>query len=124
MSAMSQQPSPNSDGDVPIPSFNARDLLPPAPNKQHGSRFSPKLTFHALDQCNIPCHRFLSHSEWIVFAHGVGAFEDTEHHVPIYPKSWWWPPRGLPQGLYREVVYQRTKSFYIFHITSILRWPS
>lgn len=73
----------------------------------------------------IPRHRFLSPAEWAILARGVGAVKDpdTERqwHSPIHPSSWWWPPRGMVPGLYRSVVLERTKSFYLFHVASISR---
>ncbi|KAH6895553.1 hypothetical protein B0T10DRAFT_587051 [Thelonectria olida] len=112
-------PKHSSDTEVPIPRSNDP---PPASDKRNNGGVSPKPTSHSLSDCHIPRHRFLSHSEWTVFAHGVGAIRDAEHQAPVHPKSWWWPPKGLPQGLYRAVISQRTKAFYVFHMTSIARW--
>lgn len=92
------------------------------PDKRNNGRVSPKPTSHTHNQCNVPRHKFISQSEWFIFAHGVGAIKDAEHQTPIHPTNWWWPPKGLPRGLYRDVVYQRTKAFYLFHATSIARW--
>ncbi|KAF7560603.1 hypothetical protein G7046_g3542 [Stylonectria norvegica] len=107
----------------------ARDLpvLPPLPltgNGPHdpaedypGSTRSPD-----LESQNVLRHRFLSPTEWAIFARGVGGVKDAERHSPIHPTDWWWPPKGLPPGLYKEVVFHRTRSFYFFHLTSFLRW--
>ncbi|GAO18310.1 hypothetical protein UVI_02033010 [Ustilaginoidea virens] len=32
-----------------------------------------------------------------------------------------WPPIGMPPGLYREVVSHKYRFYYLFHLTSILR---
>ncbi|KAH7145718.1 hypothetical protein B0J13DRAFT_622436 [Dactylonectria estremocensis] len=80
------------------------------------------LRSHDQGLCNIARHRFLSQAEWLVIAHGVGAVQDTETQTRLHPVSWWWPPKGLPRGLYRDVVYQRTKSFYIFKFVTFARW--
>ncbi|KAK7418549.1 hypothetical protein QQX98_003894 [Neonectria punicea] len=92
--------------EVPVEVDN--DAIPPKP--------------HDVGRCNIPRHRFLTQAEWLIFAHGVGGVKDAENQAPLHPVSWWWPPKGLPAGLYRDIVYQRTKAFYIFHFSSIVRW--
>ncbi|TPX11969.1 uncharacterized protein E0L32_007272 [Thyridium curvatum] len=65
--------------------------------------------------------RFLSPDEWARVAHAIGAIEDLEHQAPIHPTSWCFPPKGLPSGLYRDVVSQRTKYRVLFHSISICR---
>ncbi|KAK4647134.1 uncharacterized protein QC761_122810 [Podospora bellae-mahoneyi] len=70
---------------------------------------------------NIP-HRFLTPAEWARVAHGLGAIREGETHQVVHPSSWYWPPKGLPEGLYRDIVTQRTKYFYSYHILSVLRW--
>lgn len=67
-------------------------------------------------------YKFLSPSEWAILAHGVGGVKDVERHTPVHPNHWFWPPKGMPQGLYKDVVFNRTKSFYFFHAASISRW--
>ncbi|KAF4467917.1 c6 transcription factor [Fusarium albosuccineum] len=74
------------------------------------------------DESRVPRHRFLSTTEWTIFARGVGGIRDTEHNAPVHPVSWWWPSKGLPPGLYRDVIFRRSKSFYLFHIASVVRW--
>lgn len=69
-----------------------------------------------------PRHRFLSRAEWVVLAHGVGAVSDTEQHQLVHPTHWWWPPKGMVGGLYKSVVRERAKSFYLFHAASSCRW--
>ncbi|KPM35078.1 hypothetical protein AK830_g11497 [Neonectria ditissima] len=77
---------------------------------------------HDAGRCNIPRHRFLTQAEWLILAHGVGSVKDAENQAPLHPVSSWWPPKGLPPGLYRDIVYERTKAFYMFHFTSTVRW--
>ncbi|KAK4163176.1 hypothetical protein QBC43DRAFT_264653 [Cladorrhinum sp. PSN259] len=67
-------------------------------------------------------HRFLSPAEWARVAHGVGAIREGETHQVVHPASWLWPPKGLPEGLYRDVVTQRSKYFYYYHMISTVRW--
>ena len=69
----------------------------------------------------VPRHRFLSSAEWSVVAIGMGAVSDAESHKPAHPKRWLWPPAGMPRGLYRDVVANKYKYFYLFHVTSVLR---
>lgn len=67
-------------------------------------------------------YRFISPAEWAIVAHGVGGVKDAEHHLPVHPTSLWWPPKGMPRGLYKDVVYHRVRCFYFFHAASIIRW--
>ncbi|KAK0637189.1 hypothetical protein B0T17DRAFT_567669 [Bombardia bombarda] len=68
-------------------------------------------------------HRFLTPTEWARVAHGVGAIQEGgETHAVVHPTCWYWPPKGLPNGLYRDVVIQRTKYFVSYHVLSSMRW--
>ncbi|KAK1752161.1 hypothetical protein QBC47DRAFT_389907 [Echria macrotheca] len=67
-------------------------------------------------------HRFLTPAEWARVAHGVGAIGEGETHSVVHPTCWYWPPKGLPEGLYRDVVTQRSKYCIAYHIVSTLRW--
>ncbi|KAK3324675.1 hypothetical protein B0T19DRAFT_236045 [Cercophora scortea] len=101
---------------IPVPS--ARPGAPPGgaakPAPASGAR--PK-TYSPHVQ-----HRFLSPAEWARVAHGVGAIKEGESHTVVHPNCWYFPPKGLPDGLYRDVVYLRTKYFVSHHITSVVRW--
>ncbi|KAK2931558.1 hypothetical protein FoTM2_009070 [Fusarium oxysporum f. sp. vasinfectum] len=65
---------------------------------------------------------FLSDEDWNKYVRRVCGAENAEHLAPVDPTSWWWPPKGMPPSLYRDVIYLRTKSFYLFHATSVLKW--
>ncbi|KAH0431358.1 hypothetical protein CcaCcLH18_07092 [Colletotrichum camelliae] len=67
-------------------------------------------------------YRFLTPSEWAIFAHGIGGVKDTEGHVALHPTCWYYPPKGIPSGLYRDVIWHRTKYFYFYHGMSTIRW--
>ncbi|KAK4100306.1 hypothetical protein N658DRAFT_487027 [Parathielavia hyrcaniae] len=68
-------------------------------------------------------HRFLTPAEWARVAHGLGAIrEGEEQHQVVHPTCWYWPPRGLPEGLYRDVVGQRAKYCVGFQLLSSLHW--
>ncbi|TDZ22866.1 hypothetical protein Cob_v004187 [Colletotrichum orbiculare MAFF 240422] len=67
-------------------------------------------------------HRFLTPTEWAIFAHGIGGVSDTEGHLALHPFCWYYPPKGIPNGLYRDVIWHRTKYFYFYHGMSTIRW--
>ncbi|OLN97540.1 hypothetical protein CCHL11_01235 [Colletotrichum chlorophyti] len=67
-------------------------------------------------------YRFLTPSEWAIVAHGIGGVNDTEGHVALHPTCWYYPPKGIPNGLYRDVIWHRTKYFYFYHGMSTIRW--
>ncbi|KAF4126669.1 hypothetical protein GMORB2_0405 [Geosmithia morbida] len=69
-----------------------------------------------------PGYRRLSYTERAMLARSVGAVHDVEQAKPVHPRHWWWPPRGMAPGLYRNVVEERTMWFCFFHVTSTLRW--
>jgi hypothetical protein len=68
-------------------------------------------------------HRQMTPAEWIRVARGVGAFqEDGEDHTIVHPTCWYWPPKGLPQGLYRDTIMEKTKNLYQYHVLASIRW--
>ncbi|KAK2040337.1 hypothetical protein LZ31DRAFT_587196 [Colletotrichum somersetense] len=69
-------------------------------------------------------YRFLTSSEWAIVAHGIGGVNDTEGHIALHPTCWYYPPKGIPNGLYRDVIWHRTKYFYMYHGMSSIRWFS
>ncbi|KAJ9161866.1 hypothetical protein NKR19_g1772 [Coniochaeta hoffmannii] len=67
--------------------------------------------------------RQLAPAEWARLARGVGALhDDDENHTIVHPTCWYWPPKGLPQGLYRDTIMQKTKNFYQYHVLASIRW--
>ncbi|KAL1838235.1 hypothetical protein VTJ49DRAFT_2869 [Mycothermus thermophilus] len=68
-------------------------------------------------------HRFLDTTEWARVAHGVGAIhaDDEAHHV-ARPTCWYWPPKRMPEGLYRDVVFQRSKYQVAFFTLGTMHW--
>jgi len=67
--------------------------------------------------------RQLAPAEWARLARGVGALhDDGENHTIVHPTCWYWPPKGLPQGLYRDTIMQKTKNFYQYHVLASIRW--
>ncbi|KAK3400383.1 hypothetical protein B0T20DRAFT_468626 [Sordaria brevicollis] len=70
-----------------------------------------------------PKLRSLTTPEWVRIAHSIGAVDPaSESNTVIHPTCWYWPPRGMPEGLYRDVIYQRTRHLCSYHIFSIMRW--
>jgi len=67
-------------------------------------------------------YRFLSPDEWARVAHAIGAVTAGEDHGVVHPTSWLYPPKGMPDGLYRRVVARRFKFRFMYHALSILRW--
>ncbi|KAH6632675.1 hypothetical protein F5144DRAFT_259226 [Chaetomium tenue] len=67
-------------------------------------------------------YRFLTPTEWARVAHGIGAIREGEEHQVVHPTCWYWPPKGLPEGLYRDVVGQRAKYSLGFQLLSVLHW--
>lgn len=68
-------------------------------------------------------YRFLSPAEWARVARGMGAVRDgDETHRAVHPTCWFWPPRGMPEGLYRDVVEQRAKYHVLYSVVSTVRW--
>ena len=67
-------------------------------------------------------NRFLSPDEWARVAHAIGAVTSGEDHAVVHPKSWLYPPKGMPDGLYRRVVARRAKFRFMYHALSIIHW--
>ncbi|KAI1373665.1 hypothetical protein F4677DRAFT_428806 [Hypoxylon crocopeplum] len=67
-------------------------------------------------------YRLLSHAEWIQFCRGVGVLKDDESEEVIRPTSQWWPPKGFRDGLYQDVLFEKTKFTYGFHGVSAVNW--
>lgn len=95
---------------------NAQNAQTPQESQARGS------ISNQSDQVQEQRYRFLTPAEWAVIARGIGGIKDGESMEPARPKSGVWPPRGMPRGLYKDVVIQRTKCFYLFHVSSIFRW--
>lgn len=68
-----------------------------------------------------PHYRNMSDSEWVQFCRGIGVLRHDEGNEVIRPSSWLWPPRGMPHGLYRDVLQERVKYSYCFNIVSIFQ---
>ncbi|RDA86971.1 hypothetical protein CP532_6738 [Ophiocordyceps camponoti-leonardi (nom. inval.)] len=100
-------PVPDTSRDEPVKQGGTQpaDAAPPGTGSE----------WHAHGFPTVSRHRFLTSAEWTTIATGIGGVGDLEGHKPVHPTSWWWPPRGLPRGLYRDIVTRRTN-------ISIVRW--
>lgn len=67
-------------------------------------------------------YRLLSHTEWAQYCRGVGVFKDDESEQIIRPTSQWWPPNGFRDGLYRDVLIEKTKFGYWFRAIGTVTW--
>ncbi|CAM1511493.1 Fc.00g090060.m01.CDS01 [Cosmosporella sp. VM-42] len=109
--------------DLPIlPPVPITSGVQPSPSDAHIEDYSTFTRSENLGNIKSPRHRFLTSAEWSILAHGVGGVKDSEQHAPVHPTCWLWPPKGLPPGLYKDIILLRTQSFYRFHIASFIRW--
>ncbi|KAK6958042.1 hypothetical protein Daesc_000835 [Daldinia eschscholtzii] len=91
---------------------------PPSPKPTSGNgNAPPKPKDHGKDT-----YRLLSHIEWVQFCRGVGVFKDDESEEVIRPTSTLWPPKGFRDGLYQDVLTEKTKFTYMFHSVDIVSW--
>ncbi|CAG8971481.1 hypothetical protein HYALB_00002065 [Hymenoscyphus albidus] len=62
--------------------------------------------------------RRLPDSDLSIVIHSLGGSRNVESQVPVHPTSWLYPPKGLPPGLYREVVTARTGAMQMYYAFS------
>ncbi|KAI1107754.1 hypothetical protein F4804DRAFT_296996 [Jackrogersella minutella] len=105
-SAMASQPTPTP------PSSS------PKPPSSSGNGNAPKKPGDPKKET----YRLLSHSEWLQFCRGIGVFKDDESEEVVRPTSSWWPPKGFRDGLYQDVLVEKTKFTYGFHIVGAITW--
>ncbi|KAL2264369.1 hypothetical protein VTK26DRAFT_5795 [Humicola hyalothermophila] len=103
-------------GDPSKPSVNLPPAGNPPPTKPNPAPDDPPAAASPTP------HRFLTPTEWARVAHGIGAIQEGETHQVVHPTCWYWPPKGLPDGLYRDVVTQRTRYCIGYQLLSMLRW--
>ncbi|KAH8595641.1 hypothetical protein B0O99DRAFT_622356 [Bisporella sp. PMI_857] len=60
----------------------------------------------------------LSKIDHVYVCQAIGACSFDEEHTLLYTKSTWWPPRGLPDGLYKDVITARFLSQLRYYLTS------
>ncbi|KAF4635028.1 hypothetical protein G7Y89_g3064 [Cudoniella acicularis] len=66
-------------------------------------------------------HNFvrLSDVDLAIVCHSIGGSRNTESQNALHPTSWIYPPKGLPDGLYRDVIQARTSSQYAYYFFSL-----
>ncbi|CAJ2512908.1 Uu.00g010270.m01.CDS01 [Anthostomella pinea] len=104
----SQQPT-----SIPIP------VSAPAPPKTSSS---PSTNQPQHTTGSHTSYRRLSDAEWVQFCHGIGVLKDDESKEVIRPTSVVWPPKGFKDGLFQDVLFEKSKFTYWFHMLSTVRW--
>lgn len=54
----------------------------------------------------------LSPTDHSIICQSIGALSDDENHKVCQPTSYIYPPKGLPNGLYKDVIRSRTLAQY------------
>ncbi|KAL2074145.1 hypothetical protein VTL71DRAFT_7923 [Oculimacula yallundae] len=62
----------------------------------------------------------LSPTDHSIICQSIGALSDDENHKISRPRSHIYPPKGLPNGLYKDVIRSRTLAQYEYYFTSLL----
>ncbi|CZS90055.1 uncharacterized protein RAG0_01188 [Rhynchosporium agropyri] len=62
----------------------------------------------------------LSAADHALLCQSIGALSDDENHKLSRPHSHMYPPKGLPNGLYKDVIRSRTLAQYEYYFTSLL----
>ncbi len=62
----------------------------------------------------------LSHSDHQILCQSIGAVSDDENRRILHPTSFIYPPKGLPNGLYKDVIRSRTISQYQYYFSSFM----
>lgn len=108
---------------IPIPGGRAPPADPPAAPAASPTKPAPPPVNPRPKSTGSPAHhRFLTPAEWARVAHGLGAIRDGETHSVIHPTCWYWPPQGMPDGLYRDVIKQRSKYLLAYGFLATFRW--
>ncbi|KAH7360297.1 hypothetical protein BKA65DRAFT_182119 [Rhexocercosporidium sp. MPI-PUGE-AT-0058] len=62
----------------------------------------------------------LSPTDHSIICQSIGALSNDESHRICHPDSYIYPPKGLPNGLYKDVIRSRTLAQYEYYFTSLL----
>jgi hypothetical protein len=63
--------------------------------------------------------RRLSDADLTMVIQSIGGSKSTESLSVVHPTSWLYPPKGLPDGLYRDVIRARVGRQYMYYAFSI-----
>jgi hypothetical protein len=108
---------------TPAPPLLGHTTTGTSPLKTVSPRNTSPSTQHGGGPSQPHARRFLNAAEWARVAHGLGAIlDDKEDHRVARPTCWYWPPKGIPDGLYREVVVQRSKYGLAFVLLGAAHW--
>ncbi|KAK4143377.1 uncharacterized protein C8A04DRAFT_37569 [Dichotomopilus funicola] len=107
---------------IPAPTANPEGSFQPNTENPSPSMSKPITSDPVSQGGSSVQHRFLTPTEWARIAHGIGAIREGEEHQVVHPTCWYYPPKGLPDGLYKDVVKQRTKYSFAFGTLSVVHW--
>jgi hypothetical protein len=94
--------------------------VPPSPPASSLSSFSavPPKDVSSSSQDEPPKVYRLPDADLHIVWEALGAASDDERHSLLHPKNFIYPPKGLPDGLYRDVIRSRVVSQYQFFFCS------
>ncbi|RDL40676.1 Uncharacterized protein BP5553_00655 [Venustampulla echinocandica] len=61
----------------------------------------------------------LSGQDLAIVCHSIGGSTSVESQAVLHPTSWIYPPKGLPDGLYKDVIRKRVHAQFFYHLCSI-----
>ncbi|KAI1170206.1 hypothetical protein F4777DRAFT_595395 [Nemania sp. FL0916] len=67
-------------------------------------------------------YRLMPKGEWLQFCRGIGILKDDESEQVVRATSRVWPPSAFKDGLYSDVLFQRTKFTYYYHAIAVIAW--
>ncbi|KAJ2893843.1 hypothetical protein MKZ38_008200 [Zalerion maritima] len=67
-------------------------------------------------------YRTLTPEEYKAVLRGVGAHDPQDPSKPAHPTNRAYPPKGMPRGLYRDILEQKTKYTYLYYGVTTLQW--
>ncbi|KAG4435566.1 hypothetical protein IFR05_008946 [Cadophora sp. M221] len=83
------------------------------------SRDGDSKRYSSIDE-RPPSVSRLSDPDHLKICQSIGALSDDESGRICHPSSYIYPPRGLPNGLYKDVIRSRTLAQYEYYFTSLL----
>ena len=77
-------------------------------------------------ECSDPApdkkYRTLTPEEHTAVLRGIGAQDPKCEDKVLHPKKAFWPPKGMPRGLYRDVLTKKSKYMYLYYGMTALQW--
>ncbi|TVY43089.1 hypothetical protein LSUB1_G001236 [Lachnellula subtilissima] len=62
----------------------------------------------------------LSDADLAIVCHAIGASSSVESQALLHPTSKMYPPKGIPDGLYRDVIRARVNCQYSYYVSAAL----